>query len=109
MGWGWLLYVDYSFRTGFHKMEVGQSQDQLESILGKPSGLEEADTLGARLAGRYWASCVKEHVWTVGFDDTKRVVWKWRMARLRPGYALPPARPFLPGAFLILIVAEFSS
>jgi hypothetical protein len=87
-GLGWLLYVDYSLRAGFHKVEVGQSQDQVESVLGKPSGLEECGHFGGTVGREIPSSCVKEHsylsllplpdVWTVGFDDTKRVVWKYR-------------------------------
>jgi hypothetical protein len=84
----WLLYVDRSLKAGFDKVDVGQSRDQVESILGKPSSVDECGHFGGRVGREIPSSCVKEYsylsllsfaeVRTVGFDDKERVVWKYR-------------------------------
>lgn len=85
---GWLFYVDYSLKAGFDKVDAGQTQDQTESVLGKPSGSEPCGHFGGQVGREIPSSCAEEHsyqsllsftdVWTVGFDNAKRVVWKYR-------------------------------
>jgi len=87
-GIGWLLYVDRSLKDGFDKVDVGHNREQVESILGKPSGIEECGHFGGKNSQTIPAGCVKEYsylsllsfveVWTVGFDDAQRVVSKYR-------------------------------
>lgn len=81
---GRLVYVDYSVKTGFQKLNVSQTRDQVEGALGKPSGHEECGRFGGTVGQEIPSTCVDEYsylsllsfadVWTVGFDDKKRVV-----------------------------------
>jgi len=92
LGLGWLLCVDYSLKAGFHK--VGFVKAKIGSkAFWKALGLRSADTLG-HVGQEIPSSCVKEYsylsllsfidVWTVGFDDTKRIVWKYRYTSPEP-------------------------
>ena len=85
---GWLVCVDSFLKAGFRRLDAGQSREQVESILGKPSDIEECGHFGGKVGREIPSNCVYEYsyvsllsftdLWAVGFDDTERVVWTYR-------------------------------